>query len=49
MPFETADLIVGFIRLGSWSEMAMPSTWALIAFWIWAFSALSSGSAWPCC
>ena len=27
----------------------MPFTFALIASWICAFSALSSGSAWPCC
>ena len=45
IPALTALAIVGFIRLGSWSETAMPLTWALMAFWICAFSALSSGSA----
>src|SRR6266542_4567503 len=45
IPAATALAMVGFIRLGLWSETAMPLTWAFTASWIWAFSALSSGSA----
>src|SRR5690348_5656325 len=45
MPAAAACLSVAFIRLGSWSDTAMPLTLALIALVIYAFSALSSGCA----
>ncbi len=45
IPAAAALASVGFISDGSWSDTAMPFTLALIASWICAFSALSSGSA----
>ena len=49
MPAETAALAsVGFIRTDR-GRTPPCRHFALIAFWICAFSALSSGSAWPCC